>query len=152
MLGAGANGTTGGEGCGAGDAAVTEICGSTREDAGILCCETAACPRLPRVDTPLLGCARLEGGGESSLSSLGIGLVRRLLRSLLPIVSMMLMLILNLTFSEEGGGESAFERFPKKVPTRQRGGKSQYQRIKVNDKDHMEHVLFDASQAQPVGA
>ena len=152
MLGAGANGTTRGESCGAGDAAVTKVCGSAREDAGILCCETAACPRLPRVDTPLLGCARLGGGGESSLSSLGIGLVRRLLRSLLPIVSMMLMLILSLTFGEEGGGESAFERYPKKVPTRQRRDMSQYQMMKMNDNDHTEHVLFDTSQAQPVSA
>ena len=55
-------------------------------------CEVAACPRLPRVDAPLVDCARFGGGGESPLSSLGIGLVRRLLRSLLPIVSMLSLL------------------------------------------------------------
>lgn len=89
MLGAEAGEATGGGVSGAADAACTGGCGSSWEDAGMLCCEIAACPRLPRVDAPLLGCARLGGGEESSLSSLYIGLVRRLLRSLLPIVSIL---------------------------------------------------------------
>ena len=87
MLGAWGDGSTGGVGSRPGDAACTRGCGSAGEDAGTLCCEIAACPRLARVDAPMVDCGRLEGGGELSLSSLGIGLVRRLLRSLLPIVS-----------------------------------------------------------------
>ena len=93
ILAAGAGGATGGGIFRAGVAACTGDCGSARDDAGMLCCEIAACPRLPRVDAPLLGCARLGGGEESSLSSLGIGLVRRLLRSLLPIVSILSLLM-----------------------------------------------------------
>lgn len=73
--------------------ACTEGCVSAWEDAGTLCCEVAACPRLPRVDTPRAESARLGGGGDSSLSSVGIRLVRRLLRSLLPIDSIMSLLI-----------------------------------------------------------
>lgn len=87
MLTGGAIAETEGEDSWADDAACAGGCGSALEDTGTLCCETAACPRLARVD------ARLGGGGESSLSSLGIGLVRRLLRSLLPIVSMLSLLI-----------------------------------------------------------
>lgn len=102
MLGAGGDIATGGEVFDAGDGACTVSCGSAREDAGTLCCDTAACPRLPRVDAPLLGCARLGGGGDSSLSSLGIGLVRRLLRSLLPIVSMLSLLSVGKDGSEFG--------------------------------------------------
>lgn len=75
------------EGFCADDAACAVGCSSALEDTGTLCCETAACPRLARVD------ARLGGGGESSISSLGIGLVRRLLRSLLPMVSILSLLI-----------------------------------------------------------
>ena len=93
MLDAGADEATERESLGAGDVACTGECGSAWEDAGTLCCAIAACPRLPRADAPLLGCVRLGGGGESSLSSLGIGLVRRLLRSLLPIVSILSSLV-----------------------------------------------------------
>ncbi len=89
MLDAEAGDAAGEEICASGGAVGSDGCGSAREDADTLCCEVVACPRLPRVDAPLAGCARLGGGGESSLSSLGIGLVRRLLRSLLPIVSIL---------------------------------------------------------------
>ena len=98
MLSGGAVEVTGGEASCADDAACTGGCGSAREDTGTLCCETAACPRLARVD------ARLGGGGESSLSPLSIGLVRRLLRSLLPMVSI-LSFASDLKFSEEKEGE-----------------------------------------------
>ena len=93
MLRGGDGEVTGGETFCADDAACTDVCDSAPEDVGALCCETAACPRLAREDAPLTGCARLGGGGESSLSPLGIGLVRRLLRSLLPIVSILSLLI-----------------------------------------------------------
>lgn len=86
MLRGGTGAVTGGEDSCADDAACAGGCSSALEDTGTLCCETAACPRLARVD------ARLGGGGESSLSSLGIGLVRRLLRSLLPMVSILSLL------------------------------------------------------------
>ena len=86
MLGAEAGEAIGGELSSSGGAACTDGRLSACEDDG---CEVAACTRLPRVDAPLVGCARLGGGGESSLSSFGIGLVRRLLRSLLPIVSIL---------------------------------------------------------------
>lgn len=94
MLSGGAIEAIRGEASCADDAACIGGCGSAREDTGTLGCEIVACPRLARVD------ARLGGGGESSLSPLSIGLVRRLLRSLLPMVSI-LSLLLNLRFSEE---------------------------------------------------
>lgn len=93
MLGAGVDEVIRGESLDAGVVACIWSCDSAREDAGTLCCEMPVCPRLPRVDTPLLGCVRFDGGGESSLSSLSIGLVRRLLRSLLPIVSILSSLV-----------------------------------------------------------
>ncbi len=46
-------GASGSEILGAGDAARTGGCDPAREDAGTLCCEIAACVRLPRVDAPL---------------------------------------------------------------------------------------------------
>ena len=88
MLSSGAIEATEGEASCADDAACIGGCGSAREDTGTLCCETVACPRLARVD------ARFGGGGESSLSPLSIGLVRRLFRSLLPIVSILSLLVI----------------------------------------------------------